>query len=216
LGKITDALSISSAVIQTNTTEPTSTGVTSTFRGFGSRIAYNSETFSAVSVFFDLEYAGDVECSIYSDDMGALLATTTRYIQTAGAAWRTFIFDIELTSSIITGTNFYVLCKVVALTGNRMNCGSFTGNANLTATTGHANRYITTSSTLIQSASPFGSVPLAVRLIASSALAIPFVDSRYMELALPPKIYAVVGKEMNIYFDNIAPDYAANHIFNAA
>ncbi|MEN6313255.1 MAG: SGNH/GDSL hydrolase family protein [Clostridiaceae bacterium] len=70
--------------------------------------------------------------------------------------------------------------------------------------------YHTLDSTKLQL--KWGSITYAMM----AAGVIPNLSQAYYELTLPPKIYCVVGKEINIYFDNLVWDKASNYIVDVA
>lgn len=183
----------------------------STFRGFATRLSYEGEVFKAVKVIFAVEFDGyDVICKIRKNDFTTVIATKQLEC-IAGNQTKIFIFDNEITPADITDGNFYVSIESADISGCRVNTTAINRTARVSSDVSNKNKYITTGTSTWSDNATATSNSLAIEVLSAEQLtiALPVAQDTtnwYKQVALPPKIYGVVGKEMNIYFDALVSD----------
>jgi lysophospholipase L1-like esterase len=228
-----DGMTSSDTVFATYTGAVTAGTISSTFRGWATRVSYSNETFRAVSVYMNLEFANfEVLCEILKDDFTTIVATSTKMVRSSGGQWVLFIFDTDITSTQLTDANFYVRVQTVLTTGCRMATGVKTTTARISGDSGHPNKYVTTGLTnWVNNVSPNGNasaiafieysklVPMLVSLV-DGTVTTSKLDTEVLtrlgncQVSLPSKMYGLVGKEINIYFDNVISDKDVIYDFN--
>jgi lysophospholipase L1-like esterase len=204
-------------------TSAVSAAPSSTIKGYETRFSYLDEAIKAVSIYFNLENAGvQVKCQLKKDDQ-TVLDTVYKTISSAGWQEALFVFSRVFNSADFGSGNLRVSLEVVGTTNGRMHKGTITATARVTAEASgiNSNRYNTTANETFVNSTVNGAT-LAVTFLGENNLVIQKpalvvaqdTQNWYKELSLPPKIYGVVGKEVNIYFDNIISDNMRKYWFN--
>jgi lysophospholipase L1-like esterase len=199
----------------------TEQGITSTFRGFKTRMSYSNESIKAINVSFNLEKSGyEVICEVWNDS-NVLLASKTVMCNSSGRQNKMFIFDTVITSSLITTSNFYVSVRTVAVTGCRLHPGYIEGSARMTGSADHQNYYITLGNTGWSGVGS-GGFAGAFEFISEAQIVVGYPDAMFtqsitnweQDISLPTTLYLTVGKEFNVYFENIISDDVSKYFFD--
>jgi lysophospholipase L1-like esterase len=194
----------------------------STFRGFSTRCSYNSESIKALKVKFTLEFAGfNVRCAI-RDSSHNIIESTTKYCGLAGSQEKIFVFDTAVTSSRVTGSEIFLSLEVIESTGCRIHPGYMTKSDRVISTELIGNRYLETGSeTWLDVGDGFYG---AFDVLSESQYRVDYYEPKETQaitnwsrdINLPTKVYATIGHEYNIYFDNLVSDDYKDYIFIVA
>jgi lysophospholipase L1-like esterase len=210
-----------SATLFVDYTSITDQGIVSTFTGFRTRVKYAGESIKAIKASFNIEKSGyEVICKVWSDTL-ELLASKTMVCNSSGRQWKMFQFDTILDDSIILDDNFYVSIQTVLSTGCKLHPGYVEASANMTGSAGNPNYYVTDGNTEWASVGS-GSFAGALEFISESQITIGYPDGMFtqaitnwtQDITLPPTLYLVVGKEYNVYFENIVSDDVNKYYFD--
>lgn len=189
----------------------TSTVVSSVFRGMITRLK-NVGAFKGVEINFTLEYPCMCELIIYNDAMDLIKAFEV-YVKTP--SWTSIFIPTGLT--VIQGANFYIGFRTKDLTGFRMHPGTVVNSSNVSAAAGKPNYYFVNGSNVPEAVWNTTSFSMALKLYAGyTTVAEKYQDisKRITGLAIPSTVYAVVGLEYNIYFDNVIGDDIRKYYFD--
>lgn len=172
---------------------------TSTFNGWATRLKNNNGKIIGAEIYLQIEKApATVTCKIYNDSF-QVISSVNKIIKTSERQKVIFILPEEVS---ISDSNFYI--SVETDNNNRMNRPDTTLTADSTAMAGYPNKFKTTAGAWVNMATPTD-YTMAVTLFSKNDIV--YIDKNHIEsdygLAIQPKVYCVVGNEMNIYFDNL-------------
>jgi lysophospholipase L1-like esterase len=202
-------------------TSITEQGIVSTFRGFKTRIAYSGEAVKAIKASFNLELEGkEVICKVWDDEDNFIMSKTLM-CNSSGRQTKLFIFDEVLTTTLVTTANMYISIETVLTSGVKLHPGYVETTAYMTGDGTNPNYYVTDGSTSWASVGS-GGFAGAFEFISESQITIGYPDAMFtqaitfweQDVSLPPTFYLVVGKEFNIYFENIVSDDVNKYYFD--
>ena len=197
-------ITIPNPVIQTYYGVEGNAPIASTFRGWAHQVNYTSGKISIVMILCRTDIAGaPIKCTIRKLNMSTVLATGYS-VSTGTSAWRTFVLDVTLDSTLITESGFFVTVEAVYGAGCKLRADYAAGLVAMNHNTVYHDYYTTTSSASWED-SGASNYPMCVRLgnFDTISLVRGIVEpDGYNVLALPKKVYGVAGKELNIYFDS--------------
>jgi lysophospholipase L1-like esterase len=129
-----------------------------------------------------------------------------------------FIFDVPVTSNDVNDTDIRISIEVIEINGCRLNIGFTENSDRVSANADHPNMYLILDNAEWHSmGDPYNFYTPAFEILGKDNLVVSTVktidiSNRNNNYALPPKIFAVVGKEVNVYFDNLVGDSIKNYL----